>query len=49
VSLARVLPGTSITLSRTSGASGPEQVQAEPSSAADLSKILTEIGKGKAP
>ena len=38
VSLAQVLPGTSITLSRTSGASGPEQVQAEPSSAADLAR-----------
>ena len=36
VSLARVLPGASITLSRTSGASGPEQAQAEPSSTADL-------------
>jgi hypothetical protein len=28
VSLAQVLPGASITLSRTSGASGPEQVPA---------------------
>ena len=36
VSLAQVLPGASITLSRASGASGPEQAQAEPSSTADL-------------
>ena len=35
VSLAQVLPGASSTLSRTSGASGPEQLQAEPSAAAD--------------
>ena len=33
VSLAQVLPGASSTLSRTSGASGPEQRQAEPSAA----------------
>jgi hypothetical protein len=35
VSLAQVLPGASITLSRTSGASGPDQLQAAPSAAAD--------------
>jgi hypothetical protein len=35
VSLAQVLPGASSTLSRTSGASGPEQLQAEPSAVAD--------------
>jgi hypothetical protein len=33
VSLAQVLPGSSITLSRTSGASGPEPLQAKPSAA----------------
>jgi len=36
VSLAQVLSGTPITLSRTSAASGPEQFQAEPSAAADV-------------
>jgi hypothetical protein len=35
VSLTQVLPGASSTLSRTSGASGPEQLQAEPSAAAE--------------
>jgi hypothetical protein len=35
VSLAQVLPGASITLSRTSGASAPEKLQADPSAAAD--------------
>ena len=38
VSLAQVLPGASSTLSRTSGASGPEQLQAEPSAAADSAR-----------
>jgi hypothetical protein len=33
VSLAQVLPGAPIVLSRTSGASGPEKHQAEPSAA----------------
>ena len=33
VSLAQVLPGASITLSRTSGESGPDQLQAEQSAA----------------
>jgi hypothetical protein len=35
VSLAQVPPGASIILSRVSGASGPEQLQAEPAAAAD--------------
>jgi hypothetical protein len=38
VSLAQVLPGASITLSRTSGASGPEQLRVEPSATGDSAR-----------
>ena len=40
VSLAQVLPGASGSLSRTSGASGPEKGQAEPSVATNRGRDL---------